>query len=302
MRTIVLAIVIAMLAWNSAGNADTAVSLTSRSAAVSAIATSSSVEASAYVLTDGNPVLGALTRAASRGARVLVVLPAAPYDPSGFVTSSNARAVSALRRSGARVVLSTRPMHLKVVLSGNVAYLDDTNFSSGPSLLVADRNADDVGAIEAALAGQPRDTRAFETTKGDALEAEASVLRAARSWAFLSSESFGYRNPVYDAAVADAERGVHVTVLVTRREAFSSRYERKDLERLMRAGAAVYVGDSDEKLAITDGATTWVGSANATHGLPDQLDWGLVLSDPGMRSAMLTHANDLLRASATLRP
>ena len=43
----------------------------------------------------------------------------------------------------------------------------------------------------------------------------------------------------------------------------------------MREGARVRIGTSGEKLAL-DGSNAWIGSANATRGLPNQIDFGFI--------------------------
>ena len=80
-----------------------------------------------------------------------------------------------------------------------------------------------------------------------------------------------------DALTARRARGDRVRLIVAALEERSkgSNAERAALARLAQAGVEVRVGTSGEKIAL-DGENGWLGSANATRGLADQIDWGII--------------------------
>jgi hypothetical protein len=55
---------------------------------------------------------------------------------------------------------------------------------------------------------------------------------------------------------------------------YRSRREPAELADLAASGVMVRTSNADEKFAV-DGDAVWIGSANATHGVPNQIDFGL---------------------------
>ncbi|TAM87655.1 hypothetical protein EPN42_11105 [bacterium] len=254
---------------------------------------------SAYVLEPSSVVVEALERAGDDGSRAQVLLPGDPYDPSGFVGKTNAAVTAELHRHRINVFRSARALHLKAVVIAGAVYLDDTNFGDGPNqTIVADHDPADAHQVGAALTGAPTSSAHLQTTKAAALQAEAALLLQARGPVAVESESFGWRNPVYDALLDRVRRGASVQLIVAQREVEASRYERKDLERLASVGVQVRISFSDEKMAIA-GRSAWVGSANATRGVPEQLDWGLTTTDPSLSASL---AARFARTWAQARP
>ncbi len=241
---------------------------------------------SAYVLFPDSSMVRTLEHA---GARVTVVLPANPYDPSGFTNRENAAVTQALGGAGVHVVPNANPLHLKAVVTATTLFLDDTNFSdSSRQIAIQDDSPADRAAVLATLQGHPRSSGSLQTVKGPALAAEAELITHSTGPIALSSESFGWHNPVYNALLAAAARGRTVSVMVAQRDLDESRYENKDLARLAAAGVRVRVADADEKILLTN-AGCWIGSANATAGLAHQLDWGLTIHDRSTCAALANH-------------
>lgn len=231
-----------------------------------------SIELRAYVLRSG-AVLDALRAAAGRGARVRVRIECKPYgDAGGTLAAGNAGAVSALRAAGADAQLTdcdgARPAHLKEARIDGAVYLDDRNWPG-----------DDRDTI---LRVDPAEN--FATQKDDALRREArTIYRAAdaRAPVDVETESFGFGR-IY-AALKYAAARAPVRLLVARRDVTPRSLPA--LRRLQAAGVTVRTGDDDEKLAVTP-REAWVGSANASAGVPDQSDWGLRIFDGALVQAL----------------
>ncbi len=268
--------------------------------AVSAIAHARSILLSAYVLRPGK-VLDALEAAAGRGASVTVRLEGRPYggDDDGVaarLAAENQAVVDELRAAGAHAALvdtakrGSAPLHLKAAVCDGVAYLDDRNWpDDGADTIVRDDFPRDVRAISAALhGGHASRTKWFWTDKGQALAAETRLLYGARGARRIDveSESFGYSG-AYGALKLLAKSGVRCRLLVARRDV--SVRSQALLDELKNAGVDVRVGDFDEKMAVVDGTRAWTGSANATFGNSDQLDWGLRTDAPGVVRKLERH-------------
>ncbi|HEX5274496.1 MAG TPA: phospholipase D-like domain-containing protein [Candidatus Rubrimentiphilum sp.] len=243
----------------------------------------------AYTLRHG-AVLDELEAAARRGARVTVRLEGSPYaDPSGELATANRRVLRELRRLGADARLADTnarngpALHMKAAVCDGVAYLDDRNWPGAGDTIVRDDFGADVAAIRtAALSGRADRTPEFSTDKRDALWAERRLLAGARNAqrVDVESESFGPGSGVYGELKQLAASGVHCRLIVSRRDLNDT--SRRALASLSRAGVAVRVSESDEKMAVVDGARAWIGSANATSPFPngDQIDWGLRTDAP----------------------
>lgn len=284
----------------------------SRAQVLDAIGRARSVVLGASLLGPGR-LLDALEAAARRGARVTVRVEARPYAGDGpqaeaRLAQRNARSVRALSAAGADAVeVDARdgdgaPLHLKGAICDGVAYLDDRNWpATGADTIVRDDRANDVAALAAALLQRPAvSSRDFWTTKGDALAAQARLLAASRHArrVELESESFGY-GATYAALERLASEGVRCRVIVD--EHALTPQASAALERLRTAGVGVRVGNFSEKMAIVDRARAWVGSANATYGNDDQLDWGLQTGEGRAVAALQAHFDANWAASTPLR-
>lgn len=252
---------------------------------VAAIEHAKAIDFSAYVLRSG-PVLDALESAARRGSKVSVRLEGRPYaGPAGSrqaqLAQVNARTALAIDAAGGKAALvdtpsrPAAPLHLKAAVCDGVAYLDERNWPAhGCDTILRDARAGDVDAIRAALNGGVAHPRpGFSTGKSGALAAEARLLRTApRGRVEVESESFG-RNAAYGALKALAARGVHCRLLVC--AADLSARSTAAMTDLQKAGVSVRLSSCAEKMALVDGTRAWIGSANATYGYADQLDWGV---------------------------
>lgn len=257
---------------------------------------------SAYVLRPGQ-LLDALEAAARRGAHVTVRLEGRPYagsdeNEAARLAAQNRDAVADLRAAGgdAAVVDACEgdgpPLHLKAAVCDGVAYVDDRNWpGDGADTILRDDFAGDVAAIDGALLHTPASPpKWFWTTKAQALAGETRLLYGAQHAhnVEVESESFG-RDGAYGALKALAAAGVHCRLLVAQRDVNPKSLQA--LEELERDGVQVRAGDFDEKMAIVDGARAWTGSANATYGYQDQLDWGVRTDSPHVVQALEAHFN-----------
>jgi hypothetical protein len=229
-----------------------------------AIRHASDISVDAYQLPKGD-VLGALYRAASRGAHVRVRLEGDPFpDRKGGLLRYNTGIVRRLKQSGADAKLSDTdgqvPLHAKAAWIDGALYVDDVNFARGGTLL-------HLGA---------REMRNIAWLKSRALQREAKLLENVRSRnrVEVESESIGRGNEVYCALERLGDAGLHPRLLVSRRAATEK--ERHWLQCLERHRVEVRMCDSNEKFALADGST-WIGSANATswHPKPQTIDWSL---------------------------
>ncbi|HET9095100.1 MAG TPA: phospholipase D-like domain-containing protein [Candidatus Baltobacteraceae bacterium] len=257
---------------------------------------------SAYVLRPGQ-LLDALEGAARRGARVTVRLEGRPYagsdqNEASRLAAQNLDAVAALGAAGGDAAMVDTsnadgpPLHLKAAVCDGVAYLDDRNWpDDGADTILRDGFPRDVAAIEGALLRtQAPPVKWFWSNKAQALAGETRLLYSARHarQVDVESESFG-RDGAYAALKALTAAGVHCRLLVARRDVNPK--SQQALEELERDGVHVRTGDFDEKMAIVDGARAWTGSANATYGYPDQLDWGVRTDSPEVVRVLESHFN-----------
>lgn len=255
-------------------------------AVVGAIERGKSIEVGAYVLRTGR-VLRALEAAADRGATVHVRLEGAPYGSGGAGSAVNEAAVRDLQAHGAAASLTAQgaaPLHLKAAIIDGTAYLDDRNWADHDSqTIVVTTAAEDVAAVRSALAGKPSTGGGLTTVKGDALALEAAtILGAAGDRIDCQSEAFGF-SPISAALRSRAEAGAHVRLLVAAQDerAAVNLREAQALRSLQRSGVEIRITGSDEKLCVA-GDAGWVGSANATFGWPETIDWGLQTRAPGI--------------------
>lgn len=257
---------------------------------LASLQTARSVAFSAYILRPG-AVLDALVAAAARGAQVEVRLEGSPYaDASGTLRAWNDAAVGKLRAAGADAcevdlhpTTDGPPLHLKAALVDASLYLDDRNFpDGGADTILRDDFSGDADAVRRSIEqGREHSTALFATRKSSALLEEAHLIASAQPGDTLQveSEAFGAQNAVADALGAAAQRGVHVDLLVARRDLAENPREAAALATLTADGVNVRTGDADEKFALL-GTRGWVGSANATGGYPWQRDWGMRTDAP----------------------
>lgn len=253
------------------------------------------VTLTAYVLRPGR-VLRALQDAAYRGARVTVRLEARPYgDTSGELLRENSTAIGALRAAGADAATvdgdGAHPLHLKAALIDRALYLDDRNWpDDGADTIIRDCDPRDLHSVDEALGGNPRNDAPLATQKDAALRREANVIyRAADAGepVDVQSESFGYGR-VCGALRSAAQAHVPIRLLVAKRDV--NAHTESALKRLIALGVSVRVSKSDEKMALA-GDRGWLGSANATMGIENQLDWGLDIFDTSIISSLRERFN-----------
>ncbi|MBC5815031.1 MAG: hypothetical protein GIW97_00675 [Candidatus Eremiobacteraeota bacterium] len=238
---------------------------------------------SAYVMRPGR-VLTALEDATRRGARVTVRVEASPFgDSSGDLKRENVEAIRALAAIGADAHVADsdgrRPLHLKAALVDNVLFLDDRNWpDDGRDTILRDTDPRDIRTFTEAIAGNPQNDAPLATVKDTALQREASVIyRAgkARQPVDVESESFGFGR-VYSALKTVAQEHIPVRLMVAERDL--NAHCASALQHLMKQGVAVRLSGNDEKMAVARD-TGWIGSANATMGVENQIDWGLDIFD-----------------------
>jgi hypothetical protein len=254
---------------------------------VSAIAGAREVALSAFVLGRGR-LTHALEAAADRGAHVVVELEGAPYAPSvkaaDGMRTCNAATAAELRAHGVRAHLRAddeAPLHLKGAVIDGVAFLDDRNWAGdGRETILRSERLGDAALVAAGIAGCAGRNAGLVTQKNAALALEAeTIAQAARGAQVLcESESFG-PSVVARALAARSAAGERVRLLVDARALGAVAFE--SLDRLEKAGVEIRLGAAAEKLCIA-GDAGWLGSANATVGRPETLDWGFRTSAPAI--------------------
>jgi len=250
---------------------------------VRAVRPARTITLEAYVLRPGR-VFTALVEASRNGARVRVRLSERPYaDTSGELGRGNAQAVRALRRAGAQATLiperAPLPSHIKAALIDGRLYLDDRNWpDDGKDTIVRDDDSRDVASVANALQGRPQNFAPLAVQKDSALRREARTLYDAIDAGrpvSVETESFGFGR-IYAALRVALQHHVAVRLLVAQRDI--SVRSRPALARLAAAGASIRTSIDDEKMAVA-GSQAWIGSANASAGRSNQLDWGLRVFD-----------------------
>ena len=249
-----------------------------------------SVLVSAYTLSPRAAILQHLRAAQSRGIRTQLVLTG---DGMGYAIDNN-RDIKASER-GMHILLLDRPIHLKCVVvdHGARVFVTDRNFAKDADLVLQLPSRYAL-PLERAAIGDPHDAPPLTVTKGASLDAEAALIDRAQRTISIETESFGSGNPVTDAIEQALQRGVHVHLVVAQQEATeaSHRAERALLNQFSRAGVIVDTSTADQKIAIIDGDTGWIGSSNATRMLRDQIDWGYVTDDIRMLQTMQHAINE----------
>jgi phosphatidylserine/phosphatidylglycerophosphate/cardiolipin synthase-like enzyme len=254
------------------------IAVTSQAALLDALTRARSVACAAYVLRAGQ-VSRALAAAAERGAAVSVSLAGdwCGTADGGFLSRENGAAAAVLRAAGARVHVAAcgeRPVHMKAAIVDGTAYLDDRNWTEGGDAILRTRDPKVVSAVASALDGRPGAPGNLATLKGRALQLEAAAIDRGRGSAVVcESESFS-ASAVSSALRRRALGGASVRLLVSARDLRDNPREAAALRALQAAGADVRVGGRNEKICVA-GDRAWTGSANASGGAPQTLDWGL---------------------------
>ncbi|MBV9737263.1 MAG: hypothetical protein JO177_03745 [Candidatus Eremiobacteraeota bacterium] len=263
------------------------------------------IELTAYVLRTKR-MLRVLEGAAKAGSRVKVRLEAFPYaDPNGRLAQLNRDTVAELRAAGADAELvdrsGRRADHMKAAIVDGVAFLDDRNWPMGPrNTIVVDNDRRDVGVIRDAMGGTTENLRNIAVTKGAALSQEASVLStdAVQRGASVETESFTAGTAPYRAVKLLALRGVPVRLLISKNDL--KRGTLAAARALVRDDVAVRITGSAEKFAVA-GDRAWIGSANATYGRDDQIDWGITTTDRTLCPQLQARFNSTWRSARPLR-
>lgn len=222
-----------------------------------------------------------LIQACRQGEHVTVLLAQPSYDPE--VEQDNNDAVRGLRSAGCAARTTQSPLHMKLAYMDGSAWLSDTNFSSEGFLVRAD-DPQIRSVIASTLArGEGAHSETFATRKDWALDLESATIAQLRGPICVSTESFGRGEIAGDLA----SYGGPIRLVIARREFQESRSEQQlvGLLRQLPGSIDIRAGDANEKIAVgTDRA--WFGSANATAGLPTQIDWGMVSTDPAIVAVM----------------
>lgn len=261
--------------------------LSSTSALIAAIGHAGHVAVTAYTI--HGSVLGALKRAAERGARVEVRLDGKPFaDEKGHLASENRRLVGAMRAAGIDAKLD-HPLHSKAINVDGSLFLDEKNFDGDGDIVVRE---DD-----------PEAAKSIASTKTDALAREGELLRDAGGDAIAETETFGGFNPVSAALDRLGREGKAPRLLVSAKILSSTPRERAALQKLVDDGVRVRVCDDSAKLAVT-GNRAWLGSANATVAYPgfDMPDWGTCTSDAKIVAAVRDRLEARWAHARELRP
>lgn len=266
---------LALLALPVTGAAQPTATITTFPAFQGALMHARSVNVTSYVLPDSLQRL--LAVACQRGTHADVLLAAPDYDPQ--VADENQNAVRSLNSAGCTARTTTEPLHMKLVYMDGSVWLSDTNFSPAGFLLrVDDQGVRDV--IASTLRGSPARSPYFATRKDWALDLERNTIASVNGPLCVSTESFG--RGMIAGALADRRNAIRL--VVAEREYRQSPQEQDLIERLPH-NIDVRVGYANEKMAV--GADrAWFGSANATAGLPEQVDWGMTSTDPTIVAGM----------------
>jgi hypothetical protein len=241
----------------------------------------------AYELEPRGAMVRALTTLCQRGGRADVML-ANPRDVvGGTVVRKNQISQAALESAGCHVRFADRPLHLKLADVDGVTYLADRNFGRSATILRTDVGADRSAIARTLSQDRGVDAGDLSTRKASALAIEADVILRSTGSLGVETESFGPGTQVYEALRRSALARRPVYLIVARTEFDGDDRERSSLSALAAAGVHVRVGDSNAKLAVAQGGPTWIGSANATAGRPDQIDWGRRIDAPVVHDAIL---------------
>ncbi len=254
----------------------------------SIVAAGKTIQFSTYLLNPSSTLEQALVSAAAAGASVEVSLPSDSFVQSlGDVYQEDMQSAQNIANAGGTVMWdagnqspNAQPLHAKLAIVDGTAYLDGRNWDS-TDVIVSDTGVADLLAIGNAIALNPTDSPTLDTVKQDALSLETTYISSTSgSTIDYMTESFGAGN-VANALIARAQAGLTVHAIVLKSDVSTS--EKTTLTQMQQAGIDVELnpGSGSEKLAII-GTTAWFGSSNSTAGVPYQIDWGAVFSDPNV--------------------
>jgi len=260
------------------------ISLVTSGDVFNAVDVSDSITVAAYAMSPTSVLARKLAAASDRGATVAVSVDGHAF---GGAARSNDELARMLSAHNVRIHYTDRPSHIKAAVINGVVYLADRNFvASRNEIVVQDSIPQDRPIVERAMLGFPGSNDHLWTRKADALAAEARVLatRASRNVDF-ESESFGAGTPVFTQLMHRAKMGDTVRVLLGEsiyRESMTSQHA---AQLLMRAHVSVRLTTANEKMLI-DGPDVFFGSANATRGIPDQMEFGIAMRDQDLATKL----------------
>lgn len=273
-----------------------AVEIVSSGSVFSDVASARSGEVTSFMLSPDGDMVHALGSACDRGSTIAIQLDRAPFS---YAVAANQQSIMQLLSHHCRVSYASGDTHLKVALLPRAMYLTDRNFTPD-GLFVRDTDAHDRAAVLETLRGRTGATEHFWTRKSQALQAEAAFIATANRTLFVETESFGSGNPVYDAIRDRLSARVAVYLLVSSVEYGQDQRERQLVAALASAGAQIRLSSANAKLSVSDANGAWVGSANATSGVPEQTDWGLLLGGELAAQAIAKRFSDDWGRSAPL--
>ena len=250
-------------------------------------------------------MMRALEGAAKAGSHVKVRLEAMPYaDKGGRLARLNRDTVAKLRATGADARLVDRfgrhLNHMKAAVVDGVAFLDDRNWpTSSRNTIVADDDQRDVRVVRDGMRGKVESTPTVAVTKGAALSQEAGLLSTAgrQRGVSIETESFTAGTAPYRAMQKLALREVPVRLLICEHDLKPATLGAA--RALARDGVTVRVTRSAEKFAVA-GDRAWIGSANATYGRDDQIDWGAKITVPAVCTQLRARFNSTWRYARPL--
>jgi phosphatidylserine/phosphatidylglycerophosphate/cardiolipin synthase-like enzyme len=258
-----------------------------------------SIDMSMYELKDPTMVSDLSTMAA-RGVNVTVIV-----NSAYFGSTENAAAANALRTAGVHVVWapSGQIFHAKyLVIDARRAYIGSGNlvvsdYGDTRDFWVLDTTAPDVRAIQATFSNDVNSQGTSVSSGGlvwspdSTASIDGLIASAHRSLLIENEEMYSY--DVEDALVAAAQRGVNVTVVMTRNAKYSS-----DLAYLARNGVHVRLLSSGQlyihaKVICVDctpsSGVALVSRINfSTSSLSYNRELGVITATPAVVSAVRT--------------
>lgn len=277
---------------------------TNYTAVLDAIDSASTITLSAYTLapsytigatTRPNPIITHLAARAAAGAHVSVVLTGDGFD---YALEQNHDVSEILTRAGARVRLTSYPLHMKaLVTDGRTIIVSDENFSKSG---LYETLPPAMGAtVERAILGTAGYYGPFTTAKATSLNVEAALLEEPHAHAlYIETESFGANNSVFDAINSTLASGHDVVLLANAKDARESRGTIPAIQSIADAYPKhfrAYLVRATEKIAI-NGDHCWTGSSNSSPGLPEQIDFGLRIDEPAACAYLLQRLRNNERA------
>jgi hypothetical protein len=247
--------------------------ITSYDEAYDAIQRAKWVEMTAYTLVPQSAIVRLLEAKARNHAYVKLALTGDGFD---YALQQNQQVANLLHPAGVHVILTSYPLHMKLLFTPSATFVTDTNFTRRG--LYIRLNREERAAAAKALLGQDAYAGGFTTTKGRSLSVEAAMLNEGFGPLSVETESFGAHNPVYDALEHALASHRGVLLVVNSNDARHNESEHAAISRLESLGARVVYSTASEKIA-SNGSHCWVGSSNSSPQLFDQVDFGLRIDD-----------------------